>query len=448
MLKIISPNNFTKERKYIIGIFFKGFLGLEYELLFSDQDNYKILFDDKCITIEDHFFNKFNKQSDYLSKENIPDKVQYIRNNLILEENLVVIYGRDVVDIKKLEILIGVDIFASSFFMLSRWEEYVIDKKDNHERFLYSEALAFKESFLDRPVVNEYVEFLWNCLQKMNFKQDRRQKKFRPILTHDIDRISSKTDFRSMLKTLKHNIVNKNVAIALNAFLTSILIKFDFIKDPFFCFDWIMEQSERNNLRSSFYFMSGGKSSRYDNKYSIKDKKLSNVFKSIVCKGHIVGFHPSYHSFNDRSQFYKEKKLLEKVSGTTIATGRQHYLKFSVPNTWRIWEDNNMLVDSTMGYSECAGFRCGTGDGFKVFDVCNRIELKLVEYPLIFMDATYRDRLSEEETFNIVKFFIDVSKKYRMDMVILFHNSVLYNGFNMDMKNLYLKVLKELRECR
>jgi len=43
--------------------------------------------------------------------------------------------------------------------MLTRYEEVVKSVKDEHERFPARASLAYREGFLMRPIVNEYLGF-------------------------------------------------------------------------------------------------------------------------------------------------------------------------------------------------------------------------------------------------------------------------------------------------
>ena len=85
------------------------------------------------------------------------------------------------------KIICGIDIFASSFFMLTRWEEYVIKKRDMHNRFSAYESLAFKYNFLNRPVVNEYIVMLKNMLNHIDSRLRFKKYKYSLLLTHDVD---------------------------------------------------------------------------------------------------------------------------------------------------------------------------------------------------------------------------------------------------------------------
>ena len=50
--------------------------------------------------------------------------------------------------------------------MLSRVEEFAADNFDNHDRFEGKNSLSFKMNFLDKPIVDIYIEILWEFLKK------------------------------------------------------------------------------------------------------------------------------------------------------------------------------------------------------------------------------------------------------------------------------------------
>ena len=66
------------------------------------------------------------------------------------------------------------DPFAATFYMLSRYEEYLPYKKDRFSRFPASESLAFKNNFLKKPVVDKWIllikEVLMKAYPNLNFK--------------------------------------------------------------------------------------------------------------------------------------------------------------------------------------------------------------------------------------------------------------------------------------
>ena len=433
MIQITIPDNNINERKYILDIIFNEFLGLEYKLAAGSKklESYEIeLGNGNKLIFEDHFFNKFPNDLEYLKFENIPRTISYQQktsNSFIPENDIPVLYGHSKSNIKNSTLIsCSIDIFASIFFMLSRWEEYVNKNRDSHERFPSTLSLAFKNNFLDRPVVNEYVEMLKNMLKYLDNNSKFKIQNSKLFLTHDVDELYMWKSWKQVFKVGVGDIIKrKSISLALERVAEYFLIRRKKINDPFDTFDWLMDKSEGINVKSRFYFMSGGVTD-YDNKYKIDETKSLELIEKIKERGHIIGIHPSYNAFNDTIQFKKELDLLEQTVGQKIVEGREHYLRFEVPTTWQIWEDNGMQVDSTCGYADKEGFRCGTADEFSVFNILTRKKLKLKERPLIFMDGRdfncngYTD--SSQFKHNLFK-YLERNKKYRSNLTILFHNT-------------------------
>jgi len=419
MIKIDFPNNNITERTYIIDVLFKEFLGLDCKIVPTDKliDKYTITIENgSTLNVEDHFFRFYSEDNPYLKDVNIPNEIFYTENEFLPEKNIPIIFGNSYFKKNNKNINCGLDIFASSFFMLTRWEEAVSSEKDMHQRATAESSLARKGNFLYRPVVNEMTEFLWNMLCFMGFSGRRIKKKYQLIPTHDIDLIKYPFFFRRLLGDI---IKRKNYQLMLKRL--SYMLR---IKNPFNTYDFLMSISERHNVLSYFYFINGGKY-KYDGNYSILGNSFLKICKSVQERGHIIGYHPSYYTFNNSLLWANEKKSLEKVVNINVIEGRQHYLRFETPLTWEIANENGLQIDSSMCYHDNDGFRCGTGDEFHVFNVLTRKKLNLKERPLVVMDETLRGyrQLTPDKAQSVLEYYKEISKKYKMKYTILFHNS-------------------------
>ncbi len=415
MIKIKIPNNNINERKYILDIIFNEFLGLKYSLEIGSQD-YEINLDNKKIlTIKDTFFNKYPKDLEYLKLENIPSAIEEI------------------------------DIFAASFFMLTRWEEYVNKNRDIHDRFPANESLAFREGFLDRPVVNEYLEVLKTELLKLDNGLVFKKYEYNLLVTHDVDAPLMYTSFKNHCKASILDVLQRrDINLLINRNIGYIKTKFFKKKDPFDTFDCLMNLSEKHRLKSYFFFMGKGLTG-YDNMYKSSDKFIGKLVKKIKDRGHYVGIHPTYDAYDNVEQFKKEKNELEKNLATEIIFGREHYLRFEVPTTWQIWEENGMEWDSTLSYADKEGFRCGVCYEYSVFNILTRQKLNLKEKPLIVMEGsftTYQKDMSPKEMEYKIFNLINRVKKYNGEFVFLWHNSNFYTDEWEEYKYIYERILK------
>ena len=415
MITITIPNNNINEREYILNILFSEFLGLEYNLEIGSKDYDITLENGKKLIIEDTFFNKYPKDLEYLKLENIPNKIEEL------------------------------DIFSASFFMLTRWEEYVNRDRDNHNRFPAYESLAFKEGFLDRPIVNEYLEELKAMLLDIDESLVFKKREYKLILTHDVDSTLKYRTIQDGVKEIVGDIVKrKDLKKAFENIMLKIKVMLKLEKDPYDTFDFLMDISEDIGVKSYFFFMGKGVS-KFDNMYSSNDKFLINLVNKIKKRGHHIGIHATYNAYNDFEQFKKEKDELEKNLNLKVLYGREHFLRFEVPTTWQVWEDNAMSWDSTLCYADREGFRCGVCYEYSLFNILSRKKLNLKERPLIVMEgsfATYQEDIEPNEMEKKIVYLMNQVKKYNGEFVFLWHNSSFNTKLWKKYQYIYEKVVK------
>jgi len=432
-LKIFVPGTFFAERKYIADVIFTEFIGLPFTIEPSEElkETYIIEVDGKSIVMEDAFFSRTTEFSGYLHSHLIPQTVEFRSGPFLSEADIPLLFGTGNIETDK-DIQCGHDIFASIFFMLSRWEECVLKKYDYLRRFPAAASLSLRSGFLHRPVVNEWVAMLKNMI---SFLQPdilfRPQQKFEIVFTHDIDILNAPVSVREFAK----DVVRRKSLRALRSRLRYLLSGYN----PYNIFDYFMDVSERHGTKSRFYFMTGHNITGKDGEPYNCTPLYKQTLQRIRERGHIIGFHPSLLSYNNPEMFASEKSQLETDIGGVVREGRQHALRFDLPDTWAIWESNGMALDSTLGYSAREGFRCGTGNVFTVFDVKSRRHLSLKEMPLVVMDTTLHvnRKLGIEESVSIIRQFVETGKRYDMPITLLFHNlikdSIDWNGW----KDLY-----------
>ncbi len=445
MLNIVIPPNNVEERAYLLEVIFNNFLKIPYEMIVSDKkiEEYRIFIDkeSKIIVIKDSFFSNYPKALDYLRVSSIPSQIAFASHPFFKEENLPILFGSDKIEIDQKSIISSIDIFATIFFMLTRWEEYVILERDEHNRFPHEASLAYRHNFLHRPIVNEYIEFLWSMLVEAGYKKKRLERKFSTLLTHDIDEVLRYPTFMKVIKGMVGDILyRKSPLLPFKTLYQYIDIKRENQKDPYDTFDEIMDISDEFNLKSHFFFMSGGTTTKYDNRYGIKEPHVQKSIHNIKKRGHIVGIHPSYNAYNDAEQFELEKSSLEEVNQAPIDCGREHYLRFEVPHTWQLWEDNGLKWCSNLAYPKKSGFRTGSCYPYRPFNILSREMLTITEHPLIMMEATFiEEGKTPQKVTQMVDYYLKCVQKYNGEFVLLWHNA----SFNQHTLKAYTPIYKE-----
>jgi hypothetical protein len=110
---------------------------------------------------------------------------------------------------------------------------------------------------------------------------------------------------------------------------------------------------------------------------------------------------------------------------------------------WTSTQVIGLDFDSTLGYYDMPGFRCGTCYSFPIFDLSNRKTLKLLEFPLIAMECSFFDyaNMSYDEAIHYALDLLSKTLFYDGNFVILWHNDKLADE-NSYYYKLYFELLK------
>jgi len=336
-----------------------------------------------------------------------------------------------------------IDIIASSFFMLTRYEEVIVDERDKFDRFPATASLAYKEGFLDRPIVNEYIELLWTWIDSFGLGFQRRNlwegKDFAVCLTHDVDRIRK---FRIIppVFTLKRALFkNKSLGEAWMILADYIKTTLRMKDDPYqAAFEKVIDLEKERGVRSTFYFMAHGED------YFIRDPLIVGLIRRLENESFEIGLHGSFDSYDNSDILKEEKGRVEEVAGNPIVGSRQHYLRWKTPDTWRALEKASLMYDTTLGFADQEGFRSGICHPYRPFDIFENRVLDIWEVPLIVMDGSlfgYQNLLAEEGLERI-QALVDTVEQYNGVLVVLWHNSSFYEPENPRATEVYNQILK------
>lgn len=289
------------------------------------------------------------------------------------------------------------DLLGFVYWMLARCEELSPAELDEHGRFPAAQSHAAKHGYLDRPLVDEWLALLGEVISRQWAGLELKVHNFSMRVSHDVDE-PSRYAFRSikgLIRAAGGDLLKRGDLLA--------ALRAPFIKlgsrnristqDPSNTFDWLMTESERHGLTSAFYFICGRTDPARDADYEIEHPAIRALLRAIHERGHEIGLHPSYNTFLSGDGVAQEAQRLMNVCREEgiyqdAFGGRMHYLRWRHPITLAAWEKAGMAYDSTLGYAELPGFRCGTCHEYPAFDPLAQKMLKLRIRPLIVMDVT------------------------------------------------------------
>lgn len=331
---------------------------------------------------------------------------------------------------------LGVDVFGSAFFMLTRYEEIAIPTRDGYGRFPASSSVADAEGFLAVPIVDAYVDLLWAALRRRWPRLQRPPESFSLSLTHDVDRPLSflGRGVKGLARQLAADaLVRRDAALMMQRVRSwTRSPRGDYRLDPDNTFDFLMTVSERHGLASAFYFLATQEVSFIDGYYTLEHPWIRTLLSTMHRRGHEIGFHGGFHTYRDPARTKVEFDRLQAAaldSGVRQDRwgGRQHYLRWQNPDTWVNWERAGLDYDSTVGFAERPGFRAGTSHEFRAFNLNERRTLRLRERPLTVMDATVLDhmRLGPDAAAGKVLDLARQCRRFGGRLTLLWHNSHL-----------------------
>jgi hypothetical protein len=443
-----APTSRAAERRYIIDLVLRQWLGLAFAIEPTEQSVWWLSLEGdpsrRRIVLPDILLGV--SEADWLTTKCLPRRplaqvdlaFGATRRRGAAGLKLPVLFGTVVDGLVWTEtpqgIDLAVDVFGSSFFLLSRMEELIVLERDHHDRFPAERSLLVSEGFVLRPLVDEYVDVLADAITALWPRVTRKSSTFRLRLTHDVDRPwTMLPGMRPLvaMRSLAGDVVRRrDWSLALRRLLGVADARHGrFDRDPLATFDFLMATSEHQGLRSTFYFLAGPLPGEYDYRYDITDPFFRPIFRAIRDRGHEIGLHGSYLIYRSADRIRGELAALVQACGAAgvrqDAWGvRQHYLRFTAPETWRHHEAAGLAHDSTMGFAERIGFRSGTCREHQVFDLVERRELALMERPLVVMDATMFGYmgLTPEGAIDHAREAVATCRTHGGDAVILYHN--------------------------
>jgi len=399
--------------KYVFNLIFKDCLGLNFTL--TNQIDEFVAFDgSKLSYTNQNIISEFHISAHTLLFESgIKEQTIQIHNHPIYLKYF----------FSTIHSVVPFDLFAASFYLVSRYEEYLPFLPDAFNRFDAINSLAYQYDFLRIPLVNLWItEFEKILTQKFPYLQIT-HKKYSYTSTIDIDNA--------------YKYQEKGVMRSIGGYVKSI-VKFDkddlkqrtyvllrWEKDPFDSYDYQLEIQKKYQLKVIYFFLLGD--------YGINDKNHpSNNYGFQQLIKHlsdyaIPGIHPSFGSNDNVNQVRVEINRLAKITHRDIYNSRQHFSMLKFPDTYATLLELGITDDYSMGYSNFNGFRASFCLPFYWYDLDDELETGLKIHPFCLSETSlrFKDLATPQSIGTLAKPIMDEVKKYNGELVTIFHNDTI-----------------------
>lgn len=427
---LVYSHKLTQRLKYVFNVIFKDILKTE------------LTFTSNIEEFEDSDLPKINYSTQKLNSGLYFQSSQFLFETGIKEQNITINTYKDYpcfFSVGK-DSTFPFDVFAASFYLVSRYEEYLPQIRDHHDRFTAKESLAFQNGFLKIPLVNIWANYIGSSISVSFPDLKFPELKFKYTSSIDIDNAFAykhKGFLRIVGGLLKSFLKGNDFKERLN-----VLLKNE--HDPYDTFTYQFEIHKKHNVKPIYFFLLGDYALN-DKNIPVKNKSFQSLIKSIS-DYYKVGIHPSYSSNNDVNILTKEINRLQSITHRNINKSRQHFLKLSLPYTYRNLIDNDITHDYTMGYSGQVGFRASICSPYKFYDLDNESPTDLTIHPFAVMEATYKYYLEKkpEEALKDILELMNSVKNVNGTFISVWHNeSLSNNGIWNGWRMVYEEMLKE-----
>jgi hypothetical protein len=323
--------------------------------------------------------------------------------------------------------IIPFDPFAASFYLVSRYEEYLPHMRDAHDRFVETESIAFQKNFLNKPLVNIWAKKIKQIILKYFPTEKSHQSKYKYISTVDIDNAYAYLE-KGLMRTTgayARSLSQLNFNEVLER--TRVLLRQQ--KDPYDTYELMHRIHEKHKVHVIYFFLLG-EYGENDKNLPTGNKKFHALIKSLADYAE-SGIHPSYGSNKKNGRLAKEVTLLSKILKREVSKSRQHFLKLRLPDTYRKLIDVDIKDDYTMGYAAQIGFRASICSTFYFYDLDMEQATNLRIHPFACMDATFKYymKTNPENIMQLVKPLVDEVRNVNGTFISLWHNESLSENY-------------------
>lgn len=317
------------------------------------------------------------------------------------------------------------DPFAIAFYFLSQYEEQT-DKisLDELQRFCVSDSQI--APYIHYPMVDTVCKMLKLRLIDLGVLFGKQENRYSFLPTFDID-----IAYAHQAKSLKRHFFGTaklGVKLKYKEFNERMRVWIGLNADPYDVFDELLDVFDQHQVRALFFALMA-KGGKYNNNNSISSPLFQNLLKKLNQKQNVF-LHSSFYTMDEPALLIEEKKVLEKLINTEVKSNRQHFLRFSLPDYWKMLIENDFSDDYSQGFHNTWGYRCGTSYSHNAYDVKNDTVLPLIIHPFTFMD-TALIKMCKDDVVKVHEKMIDIildAKKDGIPCTGVWHNYAMPKG--------------------
>lgn len=392
-----------------------------FDLIFND-----LLKVDYKITDDESAFTEYQNPKFSYGKKPIADELFFASSLLLFETDICKQLHLSIkpdFDVQLFTVANGAmpfDMFAASFYLVTRYEEYLTHFKDRHGRYKVEDSMAFKVGFLNKPLVNIWANQLRELLKNRFSTLDFPKPEFSFTPTIDIDNAYA-YKYKGAIRGIGASMMLL-FQLQFGKLWDRLLVHANIIDDPYDTYEKQAAIHKKYNVLP-VYFLLLGNYGKNDKNLSHHNPKYISLIKQLDSNGE-VGIHPSYRAATNLVQMQLEKSRLEAILGKPVTKSRAHYIRIRLPETYRMLLEIGITHDYSMGYASQPGFRASIASPFYFYDLEREQKTALLVHPFAVMDTTLKKYLHirAKDLMDYLNPLIEETRAAYGNFTFIFHN--------------------------
>ena len=313
------------------------------------------------------------------------------------------------------------DIFAATFYMLSRYEEHIPHLKDDMNRFYTNGSLAGKHKFANKPVVDMWAKkFL-----------DRFSEFFPEILINPPElRLQTILEVpeayayksKSMLRTIVESVFDTFNFRFVKLF-ERFAVRLSFKPDPFDIYNSWIDLHKKYNRPTKVMFLFASPSANDRNISIFKHRFLKRI--KDVADYIPTSLLASYQSTDQPQLLQIEVNRLSEIIHHPLKDIRQHLIRLRFPTTYDHFAKLGFVNDYSLQFVDYLGYRAGTGFPFHFYNLSKEHCSNLYIHPVVANEAILRAKRFPRKARRLLEQCKTYNKEYGTPLTLVLTNTIL-----------------------
>lgn len=333
---------------------------------------------------------------------------------------------------------IACDLLAASFYLLTRYEEYLPHVSDEHGRFPAAQSLGARHGFLTLPVVDLWAQRLLGLLTEQ-FGDLKAQKNVYHYCSMLNVSASHEFLYRGFLRQIS-GVLMDILGFKLRRLGYRALVGMGMKRDPYDLYEEVLKAHKKLDQVPKVFFQLA-QYGPFDKNVSPYNRHFQHLIKSVGDYAQIA-LAASYASFDDPELLLEEKKVLSDIVHRPIDSCKTRYNRLNIPLTYRDMVDAGFTQDYSMGYTHDLGFRAGTCTPFYFYDLYLEMQQPIMVYPFAVQDYALLKEKSVADALRKMQAMYDQVHQLGGWMGVIFSMELLGSPQKYDWKKLYVAQLK------